>query len=412
MDIGRRIKDLRLQRGMTQEEVAGGELSRAYISSVEHGRCRPSEKALARIAESLGVPVDVLSSGDQPQKARAVVRHLLRTARLSQSISYREKVGLLQYAAGTAKSIADSALLAEVYEQFGDIHYRHEDFHKAQGAYGQAISYYWEGATSPGSRHARIQLKLGHCLFDAGEFAVALRHYRNAQEILTRTGRDRALLTKALRNLGNVSCRLGSFEQALLHYAESKKLAEVLTDSAAAAHATLGISYALLGLGRASEAYSAAKEAEQRYAEEADEFGVTTAKHNMAAAGIILGKQAESETMLNAAIQFYQAQGQPELESAAFEELAHLKRRQGSLASALEQCRRGLAVLDGRPKSVAWCRLTGQLGLLEVEQKLVRAGVEHIRESAEGFVQLGEAHEVARLLERVIDLLGWKEVEA
>lgn len=55
--IGSTIREMRVMRGMTQEQFAARALlSRAYIANIEAGRKRPSGRAIARIAEALAVP--------------------------------------------------------------------------------------------------------------------------------------------------------------------------------------------------------------------------------------------------------------------------------------------------------------------------------------------------------------------
>ena len=53
--IGLRIKELRNQRGLSQEKLAmRAELDRTYINSVENGKRNISINSLARIADALG----------------------------------------------------------------------------------------------------------------------------------------------------------------------------------------------------------------------------------------------------------------------------------------------------------------------------------------------------------------------
>lgn len=59
--LGERIKQLREERGLTQEELASrARLSRIYIAKLEQGdRLSPSFPALERIARALGVRVRI-----------------------------------------------------------------------------------------------------------------------------------------------------------------------------------------------------------------------------------------------------------------------------------------------------------------------------------------------------------------
>lgn len=61
VEIGKRLKRLRLKKGFTQKEfaamVAGG-LDYTYIGKIERGEQLPSLKILMKISEALSVPVE------------------------------------------------------------------------------------------------------------------------------------------------------------------------------------------------------------------------------------------------------------------------------------------------------------------------------------------------------------------
>jgi tetratricopeptide (TPR) repeat protein len=61
--IGRRVQQLRTERGLTQKQLAEPAYTPAYVSTLEAGRVRPSEEALRHIAEKLGVAYEELATG-------------------------------------------------------------------------------------------------------------------------------------------------------------------------------------------------------------------------------------------------------------------------------------------------------------------------------------------------------------
>jgi transcriptional regulator with XRE-family HTH domain len=76
MDIGKRIRDLREERGLTQREVARrAGLTPSGVGFIEHGQTRnPSAETVVAIARALGVPVEeVLGEpvplGEAPKEA-------------------------------------------------------------------------------------------------------------------------------------------------------------------------------------------------------------------------------------------------------------------------------------------------------------------------------------------------------
>src|SRR3954465_2876164 len=72
--IGQRLKRLRLERGLSQRELAAPGVSYAYLSRIEAGTRQPSVKALRRLAAKLGVTADYLETGSSidPSSAPAV----------------------------------------------------------------------------------------------------------------------------------------------------------------------------------------------------------------------------------------------------------------------------------------------------------------------------------------------------
>jgi transcriptional regulator with XRE-family HTH domain len=61
--IGQRLKRLRLERSLSQRELAAPGVSYAYISRIEAGTRQPSVKALRRLATKLNVSADYLETG-------------------------------------------------------------------------------------------------------------------------------------------------------------------------------------------------------------------------------------------------------------------------------------------------------------------------------------------------------------
>ena len=66
MEIGEKIKSLRLAKRMTQSELAGAEITRNMLSRIENGAALPSLGTILYLAERLGVPAGyLLSEGNE-----------------------------------------------------------------------------------------------------------------------------------------------------------------------------------------------------------------------------------------------------------------------------------------------------------------------------------------------------------
>jgi transcriptional regulator with XRE-family HTH domain len=62
-DLGQRIRALRVAKGWTQTDLAGGDISVGYVSRIESGQRRPNAAVLDDLASRLGVPADHLLRG-------------------------------------------------------------------------------------------------------------------------------------------------------------------------------------------------------------------------------------------------------------------------------------------------------------------------------------------------------------
>jgi tetratricopeptide (TPR) repeat protein len=155
--IGRRVQRLRVERGLTQRQLAEPAYTPAYVSTLEAGRVRPSDDALRHLAERLGVGFDELATG--------------RPARLATDLRLRLTEAQRTLATGEAEAAAEqyAALLAEARE--------HELVEE----------------------EAVALLGLGECGIDTGELTGARRHFERAEQVLAEAGAPLTARVPALR---------------------------------------------------------------------------------------------------------------------------------------------------------------------------------------------------------------------
>ncbi|NEE28008.1 helix-turn-helix transcriptional regulator, partial [Streptomyces sp. SID7982] len=144
--IGHRVHRLRGERGLTQREVAEPSYTAAYISTIEAGKVRPSEKALRHIAERLGSTYEEVVSG------RPAYLALELRARLTD--------------AQRALATEDPATAIPLYEAL----VREAD----------------ECALAPELSTALVGL--GQCALESGELEGARAHFERAEAVLVEAG--------------------------------------------------------------------------------------------------------------------------------------------------------------------------------------------------------------------------------
>ncbi|MFF3426011.1 tetratricopeptide repeat protein [Streptomyces sp. NPDC002602] len=140
--IGGRVHRLRIERGLTQRQLAEPAYTPAYISTLESGRVRPSEAALRFLAERLGTSYEELATGRPP--------HLATELRLALTDAQRAlATGAADEAAARYRRLlADAELLDLTPER------------------------------------AEALLGLGDCALESGELACATAHFEAAERLL------------------------------------------------------------------------------------------------------------------------------------------------------------------------------------------------------------------------------------
>ncbi|MGF1429672.1 helix-turn-helix domain-containing protein [Kitasatospora sp. LaBMicrA B282] len=76
--LGRRLRELRLRRGLHQHDLACAHLSVSYVSLIETGKRVPSERVLRRLADRVGCTVDYLRTGWDAARVKELELKLTR----------------------------------------------------------------------------------------------------------------------------------------------------------------------------------------------------------------------------------------------------------------------------------------------------------------------------------------------
>lgn len=138
--IGTRIRAARLAAGLTQQQLAEGRYTKAYISALEQGHARPSMAALDFIAERLGLPAssflgrddrwdrleaDLMLASGEWHDASIAFRSLLGSAR-DRGVRAELSTGLAEALCRLEQGHEALAFAAEAVDLFRALG-RHED---------------------------------------------------------------------------------------------------------------------------------------------------------------------------------------------------------------------------------------------------------------------------------------------
>ena len=265
--LGARLKEIRLQRGLSQSALAAGLASKSMVSQIESGKGRPSRELLKRFAERLGIEMEELLPAMEDDQQR------LAEFRQAQALHvlghYEQALPLLQKCLQAPLATWSIRLL---HMQTGCCCHAMKRYDEARRQYEAALREAVREQEQ--AEEVRLHHRLGEVAFACGDWSVALHEWQMAMRHLE--GRDPpedepGLAWDLLLNLGKAHHRLGQFKQALRSY--RKALCDMLDRKhplRKEAEATFGIGISCLRrkryrmaeeyLGRASEQYDLARD--------------------------------------------------------------------------------------------------------------------------------------------------------
>lgn len=119
--VGSKIRLARKQNGLTQEQLAGKELTKGFISLVESGKARPSRRSLLIICDRLGLSLDdILGEEAGPEELLEVA--VAQSKALLKSSNTAEAVRKLRDALSIAERLPPDRWTGIVLKELGIAH--------------------------------------------------------------------------------------------------------------------------------------------------------------------------------------------------------------------------------------------------------------------------------------------------
>lgn len=227
--FGKRLRALRLQRGLSQSALAAGGLSTGYLSRLESGARPPTSRAIEHLAQRLGVAVSAF--GDSPADTEGPTSHASAFARmLAEVVSAANDTSLAEPLAQALREETDYGvaprwqalwLLAKMRGSEG----RHEEQYELLTELVK-LSDTFDSAELP----ARAYTGLARCARTLGRTPEALKYAVRAMELST--GLSPATRAAALQALIPVEAEVGELPAARRHADQLCELTKTLPGTA------------------------------------------------------------------------------------------------------------------------------------------------------------------------------------
>jgi tetratricopeptide (TPR) repeat protein len=404
--IGQRLKRLRLERGMSQRELASPGVSYAYISRIEAGTRQPSVKALRRLAAKLEVTPEYLETGsdirdDEARELRLADAELaLRLGDAGQAESTLKDLLEETVQAGDARSATrarialgfaafergdhpDAVRLLEealatrrpcpsarpdVYATLGHAYAASGSPERAVALFEQCLDEVGEKETPDANAHVRFATLLSYALSDMGDLARAESVVKEALARAQEHDADPYMRVRLYWSLARLAEMEGKSSQALQHIRRAIALLEATDDTIHLGRAHLLCAWIMTSQGNARGAREHLDEAESFFGAHPSGDDVAMLKVERARAAAALGEADPAVELAREAISLL-GDRQPAELGSAFYALGEGLTLQGETDAANEAYRRAVDLLadqrqwrEAAQACQAWGRMLRKVG--------------------------------------------------
>ena len=346
--LGDRIRQLRINRGMTQTELAGERFSKEYLSQIERGKTRPTDETVSWLAARLGVDSGFLESGVSTSDQDRAESVISRAEAAIESQQYTEAVEMLEavvtsLGAANAPELELRALLAEGWARMYV-----SELRKAIAVLTRARVLAEDPVFTDVDR-AEVLFRLGACRWNLSSIATASALFTEALDLAERSGLpcDR-LRSNILGWRSRCHQRQRDWEAAREDVERALELAEAMNDERTVAHHYFQASLIAERTGHWVLARSYAERAKAQYEELADQSNVGKLLNNLGGLNFQLGKPDEAIKHLKDAYRVLLEVGDNTDAGHVVSSLAQVHLRTGEPKLAEEQARHALDLLGGR----------------------------------------------------------------
>ncbi|KMO94131.1 helix-turn-helix domain-containing protein [Streptomyces roseus] len=209
--FGLRLKTLRQQQGLSQAELAGGEISTGYLSRLESGARQPTERVIVYLAKRLGVDRSAFYA--RPSTTNSLARALSLAASTDNDAAVEDLIEVLAAAADEDPLLRWQALwlIAQYRNGRGE--------HAEQLACLEELSQIADEFELP-ALQCRSRSRLARCLRATGDVARALELAVSAHQVAREAALPVSDKANALLALVSVEAEAGRLPDARAHAEE------------------------------------------------------------------------------------------------------------------------------------------------------------------------------------------------
>lgn len=358
--IGLKIKTARKSLGMSQKQLAGDEMSRAYVSIIESGKVIPSQKLLGIISNRLGKPLSYFlgESGEDTDEICYAILH-----RVSSSID--------AYSFDTAQNLLnkvlnmshDDNILSETYLLYFNLLLDNEKYYDVINLADHAIDICKNNIDK--SVSIKLHMSIAKAHFRIESFKNAQKHYVLALDYGRNLKKCHYEKIQCHVYLGTTLLRLGIISDAITNYRVAISETELTSFYDLQANALYGLGKALFLDNRLNEAIEATRDSLRIFETLNNEEWKNSALKNLLIMSHSLEDADKAYSRLQALYEFYAQNNNIIKQASLIEEFAIYQVKFSDYSKAKELCIKGLKLLDTKDDAIIRGNFYRVLGTIE-----------------------------------------------
>ena len=324
--VGERLRQARLARGLTQEQLASGLATKGFISQVERNRATPSLAKLRLMAERLGLPLGHFTGDRSPlelsylrKSAQLAIKagepdralHLLEGA-AAHTMTANERADLQRISgmaldalhrlpealvahqtAAAAAPPDDPELNGAIYAEIGTVLNQQEQFNSAVEAGLRALQWLERSKHADPALRSRVLTNLGRSCWSLGQLEQAHAFHTQALEAAT-DAESLFRIANAHMALGITARAKGQLDAAIEHCNRALEIHARIKQERAANRVLNNIGDVHYAAGRKAQAWDFQHRCLRRAREIADDFEIGAAAGELARYALEAGEEADA----------------------------------------------------------------------------------------------------------------------
>ncbi len=353
LQLGERLRRLRVAAGLTQTELAGDRFSKEYVSQIERGKTRPTRETIEWIAGRLGVDAGFLANGVSADERSRVDSSLARIDALLEGHRNDEALEELEQIRSSVLATGMPELEVHALSSEATARIRAGELREALALLERARGL-TEGSTFSDVERADVLFRLGVARYQLNSVQTAIGLFDEALKLAERSELPSdQLRSNILAWRSRCYRRRRDLEAAREDVERALELAEGLNDRRAAADIYFQASIIADREGHWVLARTYAERAKAAYEELSDRGNLGRLLNNLGGINFLLGHPEEAVALLKDAVRIA-LEVDDHVEAAhAVNGIAQIHLRAGEVDQAEEQARYALELLGDRADELA-----------------------------------------------------------